>query len=172
MPNWCDNDLHICAPTKSKLNIILNKLGCKENPTQLKLGSIVPEPRDLMEQNSELDNNGFSMPGWYNWRLANWGCKWDIGECQVTEDYAFDYYHMPEGWTRAIINFQSPWAPPSEWLHALAKKYPDAVVGLVYSEGGVGFEGELVLKGEDTLHSETRDIRPEIEYLLSEGMEE
>ena len=172
MPNWSDNDLHICAPTKSKLNIILKKLGCKENPTQLKLGSIVPEPRDLMEQEDVQDGNGFSTPGWYNWRVANWGCKWDIGECQVTEDYAFDFYDMPEGWTRAIINFQSPWSPPEIWLQALAKKYPDAVVGLVYSEGGVGFEGELVLKGEDILHNETRDIRPEIEYLLSEGMEE
>lgn len=170
MPNWCDNDLHICAPTKSKLNIILKKLGCKENPTQLKLGSIVPEPRQFDEP--KQDGDGFSMPGWYNWRLANWGCKWDIGECQVTEDHALDYYDMPEGWTRAIINFQSPWSPPEIWLQALAKKYPDVVVGLVYSEGGMCFEGELVLKGEDTLHSDTRDMRPEIEYLLSRGMEE
>ena len=79
MPNWCDNDLHICAPTKSKLNIILKKLGCKENPTQLKLGSIVPEPREFDEP--KQDGDGFSMPGWYNWRLANWGCSQfkDIG---------------------------------------------------------------------------------------------
>ena len=165
MPNWCENDLHICAPTKSKLNIILKKIGCKEDPPLLKLGSIVPEPR-------EFDEDQNFMPGWYNWRVENWGCKWDIGECQVTEDYAFEYYDMPEGWTRAIINFQSPWSPPETWLRAFAKKYPDAVIGLVYSEGGVGFEGELVLKGEDTLHSDTRDIRPEIEYLLSEGMQE
>jgi len=154
------------------LNIILKKLGCKEDPPQLKLGSIVPEPRELMEQEDGQDGNGFSMPGWYNWRLANWGCKWDINDCTVDEDIGFEYYDMPEGWTRAIINFESPWSPPSEWLHALAKKYPDAVVALVYNEGGMCFEGELVIKGEDVLHEQTRDMSPEIEYLLTEGMEE
>lgn len=52
----------------------------------------------------------YGASNWYNWRLENWGTKWDI----ETDD-EFDAYS-----NRIIVT--TPWAPPVEAMRALAKR--------------------------------------------------
>lgn len=39
---------------------------------------------------------------WYNWRLNNWGCKWDASNIEWTSDFT--------------VEFETPWCWPNEWF--------------------------------------------------------
>jgi len=54
---------------------------------------------------------------WYNWRLANWGCKWDVSD-----------YHL----SRCSNNvfsciFLTPWSPPECLYEKLKLRYPHLI---------------------------------------------
>ena len=54
---------------------------------------------------------------WYDWRLLEWGCKWDADVTYIESD------KTEEGKECAIyIEFQTPWCTPREALTALTKK--------------------------------------------------
>lgn len=175
MPNWCNNTLMIVAPNKHKLTMVCKKLGLKNEIPQVNFGSIVPEPRDLMDvhlEREQMDNNRFAMPDWYNWRLQNWGCKWDVGDIDEScitynevETYeSGDWITYP----RVNVQFDTPWAPPVPFVMALSKRYPDCAMLLEFEEGGMSFEGELVVKDGRIEHEAEREMKPDFDYMLGE----
>jgi hypothetical protein len=70
--------------------------------------------------------------GWYDWRVENWGTKWDISPNA-------DIHRVSP--TEAAFSFSSAWSPPTEAMQALA----DAgfSLDLFYIEEGVGFAGRF-----------------------------
>lgn len=56
---------------------------------------------------------------WYEWRLQNWGCKWNAGDTSVI--------NTKNKKKSLTISFTTPWGPPTAWLAALAEK------GIVYN---------------------------------------
>ena len=173
MPNWCANSLEIYAPSKHKLTMVCKKLGLKNEIPQLNFCSIVPEPRDLMEQE---DGQAGAMPGWYGWRISNWGCKWDVGD--IDESYIhyrvvdYDVVENTKPYHSVTISFQTPWSPPVPFVKSLSEKYPDLIVFLEFEEGGVGYEGELLMKDGVVEHEAERDMKPDFEYMIGELMVE
>ena len=84
------------------------------------------------------------MPDWYNWRLENWGCKWDCAEAQIDE------------WDGgAIYSFDTPWGPPIEWLERTCVKFPNLKFLLGYREDGMQFQG--VVEFEDGIVTKSED---------------
>jgi len=71
------------------------------------------------------------MPGykWYDWRVTNWGTKWDVVAC---------IDHTPG---RAIFQFNSAWSPPGPVIVAAAEKFPMLEFEHVYYERGCDFGG-------------------------------
>ena len=114
MPNWCQNVVNIDFPNIEQGQQVVAAF----EKGQL-LNTLVPEPNDIGD-------------GWYSWRVANWGTKWDVeGSCDCwTQD---DNLHV-------VLTFDSAWAPPLQALHALADNY-DAQVSACYSEPGMQFCG-------------------------------
>ncbi len=133
MPNWCLNSLTISHPDMDRIDrfesAYMRGDVCE---------TFLPEPKDD-EGNpivgADYDENGnFKMPDWYNWRLANWGTKWDFG---FDTDRGFQPTRVEN---EATVRFDTAWSPPLglyECLNALGYS-----VQAYYFEPGMCFAGE------------------------------
>ena len=87
---------------------------------------------------------------WYDWRLDKWGVKWDASNVSVEDETSFQ--DEPTGNPDLIVNFYTPWGPPSGILPELTEQYPKARFYLRWSDefgpgNGIGFlvaEGGLI----------------------------
>lgn len=146
MPNWCENTVSIFGskevvesvmefvkPNSSDISVD------NDEPTAMSLQSIFPIDPEL------LNSDAFTAEGngWYDWRIANWGTKWDIqANVSILSEYRDDVYLVD-------YTFDSAWAPPTEAMIVLSKTFPEIVIHLSYDEPGMGFSGYAVInKGE------------------------
>jgi len=121
MPNWCSNRATITgpAPVIREITEILN-----QDDTPL-LNWMVPEPKD--------------NEGWYDWRINNWGTKWDISDV---------YFENQAEEDSIEFSFSSPWGPPIEAFQTWAAADGRVQFHLEYWEPGVGFVGSSSFDGE------------------------
>ncbi len=52
----------------------------------------------------------FGARDWYEWRIENWGCKWNSSRCEFSDDTVF---------------FETPWDPCPKVIQQLSKMYPN-----------------------------------------------
>ena len=145
MPNWCYNNLKVSGDL-TKLKDFYEKSKDKEG--NFRLDGLHPTPTSP-ENESEL------FPGWYTWRINNWGTKWDVDatvKCEPSEAYQ-----------SLELSFDSAWGPPIEWLQHVAALYPELDFVMDYMEPGMAFcgvatgsngfvgneEGEILMTDED-----------------------
>ena len=131
MPNWCNNSLSIILKEENELAVEFIKSHLftinEENKEEMTFTILVPEP----ENNDD----------WYQWRIDNWGTKWepsDVG-CRVENN------------SKIYINFQTAWSPPDPVIlafiesvtqHKFFSQYIEQIE-LEYDEVGMGFWGKL-----------------------------
>lgn len=125
MPNWCSNSLKITATTDSNRKLLdeLEKQFDSSDKAVI-FDMIKPTPLDLLEGN-----------GWYDWRIKNWGTKWD-----ATIISAFRKKDT------ATLYFETAWAPPTEIYKALEEE--GFKVEATYVEQGMQYAGHYK-KGVD-----------------------
>ena len=113
MPNWCSNTVRLEHENPEMLVRVEKALeaGCL-------LGDFVPMPAELLEND-----------GWYDWRLENWGTKWDVDGGVVESG---------KGWIS--LRFESAWSPPIQAFRALEQTYGFTVFA-EYIEEGMCFKG-------------------------------
>ena len=134
MPNWCNNSLEVNGKVE-KVKEFVSKFE-KEG-----FDGFVPTPKDLIEHPAPIDVEElreyfikkYGAPDWYEWRLKNWGTKWNPADVCVTGD-------IEAG--RANVFFDTAWAPPIEFFDEVVKMYPGLEFILEYEEPGMGFFGE------------------------------
>ena len=80
-----------------------------------------------------FQSTGQADDRWYDWRVYNWGTKWDAYDVCVTDD-------DPEC---TEIEFNTAWAPPESICHALREQYPDVSISWFYDEPGCEIAGYL-----------------------------
>jgi hypothetical protein len=71
---------------------------------------------------------------WYNWRVHNWGTKWDCYDLTISED------DMPNGFE---ASFNTAWSPPEDIFNALNEKYEGMSISWFYDEPGMEVAGYL-----------------------------
>ena len=71
---------------------------------------------------------------WYNWRVQNWGTKWD---CYTLE---MDDTDLPHGFE---VTFETAWSPPEEVCSAIREQYPNVSISWFYDEPGCEIAGYL-----------------------------
>lgn len=84
------------------------------------------------EYKSRMDylTEKYGYCGWYNWRVSNWGTKWDACEGD---------WELNEGEFTAY--FDTAWGPPIGWLENVSAQFPELTFKMFFQEEGVGFAG-------------------------------
>jgi len=122
MPNWCNNTLSLTGP-KEKITAIYNK--AKKDDALLQ--QLKPMPEALEGTTSPSDT-----PNWYDWRVQNWGTKWDVD---------MDGVELSDDGTTITGWFDSAWAPPIHAFEYFLTDNEDCSIKSYYYEGGMDFAG-------------------------------
>lgn len=112
MPNWCHNKLTISHDDAAQIARVKDH---KDNVFQ----EFIPCPKDLLESE-----------GWYDWRVNNWGTKWDVD---------LSIIHESVDGKSIVAYFDSAWSPPLEAYQKLEKI--GFKIDAIYSESGMCFAG-------------------------------
>lgn len=114
MPNICRCKVRLGANPET---ILLLK------EAEFSFETLFPQPAfPPLEDISGEDNR------WYDWRMENWGTKWN----------RFQYKVKHIGDAGMEIQFQTAWSPPTEFFKRLVKKYPEIWLKCEwFEEGGV-----------------------------------
>lgn len=163
MPNWCDNWLQVSG-AKEEIGRFVG-MGVKEG--KWALSHYFPMPEELHGtsrpgvSNKELVAK-YGAADWYDWNMRNYGCKWD---CDTT-----DVKRKDTG-TEVIIDFQSPWSPPVEFMHKVQAMFPQLDFRLAYMETGCWFAGVAeTFRDADTGEVEILVQDTEPEYWDEDGL--
>jgi hypothetical protein len=165
MPNWCDLDVDVIGK-KEVLEEILKKgsegtfpNGTDWNPETneyrrleylpnvFSFENFYPTPKYLLEGE-----------GWYDWRIENWGTKWDLGqlgETSITEisKSSNDEYEFGIGGSTA-------WGPATELFRKISEDYGVKVI-YQYAEEGMGFFGRTIIENGIIVLDDYREITSE-----------
>lgn len=68
---------------------------------------------------------------WYDWRVTNWGTKWDAHDASLVSS--------GNGSVRYL--FATAWAPPREWLEKVVQSKPEWDFTLAFVDEGPFFAG-------------------------------
>lgn len=113
-------------------------------PADLSLSKIRPEPRNLGDE-------------WYEWRIANWGTKWDTADC-VLEIMRMVGDNEP-GLCRVCYSFDTAWGPPIEAIRYGSSLWTPITFILSYDEPGADFGGFMVLHDGKITHEQSGGSR-------------
>ena len=133
MPNWCMNKLTV---THADMDMI-HKFE-KAYRDDWTIETFYPTPRDPGDPTKLIgEGTGYSqddgMPKWWQWRIANWGTKWDIG-CK--DSYGLEPTIVDN---ELSCTFDTAWSPPIGFYERLAVLGFD--VQASYFEPGMSFAG-------------------------------
>jgi hypothetical protein len=163
MPNWVYNTLtvtgdeHEIARMKKQLSRRIPRPVRDGDGTETVSGQWVAEDVEFSfwnitapDESEWVDyftvNKDNTLPYWYKWNTANWGCKWDAGVHEIV-DIEKDSY---------TVTMETPWSPPIQAVQALSAQYPSLYVSLSYEEEQ-GWGGNSEFENGDTVVEEHYD---------------
>lgn len=138
-PNWCHNVLDITGP-KDQIALfkeILTEFGrypIDDEPVKMTfaISAFFPTPKNVGD-------------GWYAWRCANWGTKWDVADSYLFKDEE----------TVLGYDFDTAWGPPLAAIAVISTQYPKLHFEVNYTEQGMNFGGKFrVQDGKISLNEE------------------
>lgn len=133
-------ELELQIATGEDVNDLLDQL--KEARKPIEVPELIPCANGTEKDRKALIKK-YGTDNWYDWNRINWGTKWDCSSAE--QGYQTDEE------TYFVVDFDSAWSPPINWLNAMIKKFPKLNFKLIYMETGAWFagvaynnEGELV----------------------------
>jgi len=137
MPNWCNNTLSIQGPTET-----LKPLWEEANREGSGLlNAMKPMPAELEGTTSPAPKEGTPQPlvdgfdNWYDWRVSNWGTKWDV------DLEGLEFKDNGDGTASIVGWFDSAWVPPIEAYNTFLDDMDNCTLESFYEEGGMDFAG-------------------------------
>lgn len=92
------------------------------------------EIKDGRKALQAMNETGYAS--WYEWRSANWGCKWDANNYGTPIEFE-------DGDDNIHVEFDTPWGPPEAFLAKLRETFPEVSVTAFYDEPGMCMAGYL-----------------------------
>ena len=130
MPNWCNNSFSITGNIES-IKDLWDTAQTADNGSFGLLNAIMPMPVELEGTTAPSE----SGDNWYNWRVNNWGTKWDV------TDEGLEFIDHGDGTASISGWFDSAWAPPIGAYEQLAADFDSCVIECSYYEPGMDFGG-------------------------------
>jgi hypothetical protein len=150
MPNWCSNTVTFKHDDPEKIKVIAHAWNSGEF-----MSSFFPCPKDLEETTSGwilrdlgvgpeqqelvvkelLNTQQYGYKNWYDWRVAEWGTKWDVGRKKGNRSLS-----VKSGAKKVKISFSSAWSPPIGFYEKIHDQLGYEVEAY-FCEPGVGFCG-------------------------------
>ena len=170
MPNWCYNELNVSGNTDSLEE--LQQLF--ENGFSLE--KIVPTPPELTTNTNRRfkflnSTQKAEIPSWHEWRLKNWGTKWDVMERNNNSDDKARFNTAEKDSIK--VEFHTAWQPPMSALAALSEKFNDLKFKLFYLDEMLCFEGDAEIEDgnvSDDRHNFTQEEYDKMMEKASEGI--
>ena len=128
MPNWCYNSITISHDDPAMIKRIVEH-------SKAPLQELIPCPHDPETSDK-----------WYDWRIKNWGTKWDI---ELHSVYNYDDNTIS-------CAFDSAWSPPIEAYNKLTAM--GFRISALYREMGMGFAGRYESTSEGEIIEENAII--------------
>ena len=151
MPNWCYNTITINHSNPE----MMNKFKDIVNDDTGLLQSFIPCPEELLDDEQQENHNieTYGYKTWYDWRIANWGVKWDITLEYPTEN--------DDG--SITVSFDSAWNPPIKAYEKLQELGFSIVA--YYAEPGMRFAGKWD-NGDDEYYNDAKDASQELQDMF------
>lgn len=166
MPNWCNNSIEIVGP-RDKIRALWEQARKDEEQGGGLLRGMRPEPNydevEVLPTFPGIVGNNDPVKkesAWWDWRVQNWGTKWEVGceglEYEQDEDGNYDNggkgpYARITGW------FDSAWSPPVDACAFYAEQNPDVRITLDYNEPGMAFVGQVKFEDGEMSNEEHYD---------------
>lgn len=171
MPNWCRNQLRVTGP-REEVQRFFERAGSGNAliADAIAVARVVDAANESAIANaviaSHRQDSFFSFGGhcpepednddWYEWRMKNWGVKWDAKDTELTK-------LSTEGdvWS-CHVEFSTAWGPPHVWFCAIVAQHPTLDISLPWNEEQ-GITGILIVedgvpKGEDATYEELAEM--------------
>ena len=158
MPNWCHNRVEIYSDNPEDLKQIRSIFESQrphhqiipdpdwlntpaetylkdtpDNPIAKKGELPLPPDPDKKWGTPRFKSTGRADERWYNWRINNWGIKWDLDDVEIQD---WDDHQI-------IYTFETPWGPPEYICSALREKFKDVSISWFFDEPGCELAGYL-----------------------------
>ena len=140
MPNHCFNKVTISVGDADgqNLKVLVDTLKSEENQTDFDFNAILPMPPELgnVDRSEAEEMNDIirarykkehGSDNWYDWRVNNWGTKWNSYSCFLEEEED-DY---------VVYTFNTAWGPPTGVIEALREQCPDFSISAFFDEPGM-----------------------------------
>jgi len=152
MPNWCRNTLWVNHENKDRLtelrvavagsemcNFVIPEPDYKTTPVAKTFPEIEERFAKTPEEKAKARANEPTIreDSWWDWRVQNWGTKWDI---DMTGE---DIHDHDDG--SFSISFDSAWSPPTQVFEELIEM--GFKIHAEWYEGGMGFGGYINNEG-------------------------
>jgi len=144
MPNHCYQQVEIYGP-RFLVKELYDHLS-KEEPQFCQLICPMPFEQWLAPATKLM---GYEVAGWYDWRVTNWGTKWDVVDVDATQPLTIhdDEDTDPANMNASFVfNCWTAWSPPIPVWNKLVEM--GLSVDADYQDEGMMFEGHYV-NGED-----------------------
>lgn len=148
MPNWCNNFLELRHPDPEQITraedalqrgaFLQEFLPCPQELLDPRTGQYGGEDAEANDALRETLAAKYGYCGWYDWQIANWGTKWDVGGTDACVD-------RPDANT-VTASFDSAWAPPVQAYQQLEQLGFE--ITALYHEPGMAFCGQYA-DGQD-----------------------
>ena len=171
MPNWCENTITLSHKdpamidrvVKGQEGLLMEFLPTPKELTETVAGFMGEDKRAAHEAQQRANIEKYGYKDWYDWNVANWGTKWDVGgdDGMITED----------GPNALRMSFDSAWSPPIPAMeHFMDLGFK---VKLIYWESGMCYCGLFDENGDDyydysnmTAKEFAEEINPEIDECM------
>ncbi len=141
MPNWCNNSITLSHKDPAMIDRAMKAMAegrflqefipCPKELTETVAGFMGEDKRAAHEAQQAANIAKYGYKDWYDWSVANWGTKWDVGG----DDGLIQRLNS----TTMEASFDSAWAPPVCAYERLIEE--GFYIKAYYNEPGMAFCG-------------------------------